>query len=417
MKLKLKSVNNSEIRFLPLDSCPLKSEIQDKEQIQGKDQEQAQILEKNQIVDEMLKSGLRGEPDPAAVEKLKKDLSPLPLEVLQNIKKFGIKIFITKGGGEKSLESLLDSGIFKEVSPRAFSRLTFATQDVKFRKRLQEINKKYQPEIEKSLENVLKLKSEPAVTSLGYLNAQENLQQIYQKMNQDLDNLSTEFLKEKVLIRRTDFLTFALGDKASGETIARYHGAVNRNEIKEYLSSVSDINPEISRKERAGNRSEEYLFFPDFCYATQPWTGKRLTISGSDYHAVKEWDDKDSQSVIEGMYIPSYKTVFLREDQLGASFGGNNVTLHEIGHAYEDSVKNLDPDYYRQFEKEEQEAKQRADWNEQMITLYAGENEHEFLAESFAACFSPRNRLILEQMDESWLDSIQKFIFHSKEMC
>jgi hypothetical protein len=404
MKLKIKNE-----KFSLSMSFPIK--IRNEET-----QEKLELQEKNLIADEMLQGSLWNNIPLYAVEKLKTDLSPLPLHILQTMKKFGIKIFITKGNGETAQRSRLNSGVFKEVLPQKFSTLTFVTKDPNFRRKLQEIDALYQPELEKKVENVLKLKPDPSATNLPYINAQENLQQLYEKMNHELDDLSTEFLQEKILIRRADFLSFALGNKAFGETIAMYHGASNQKEIKEYLKSVSDLNPDIAKNDRSRDMSKEYLFFPDFCYAAQPGTDKRLVISGSDYHAVKEWESQGSESVIEGMYIPSYKTVFLREEQLGTSFGGNNVTLHEIGHAYEDAVKNLDPEYYRRFDEMRLKAKHSADWNEQVITLYAGENANEFLAESFAACFSERNRSILKGMDESWFNSVQKFILHARDI-
>src|SRR2546428_580745 len=79
-------------------------------------------------------------------------------------------------------------------------------------------------------------------------------------------------------------------------------------------------------------------------------TGKTTHQVRGDRDDAKAWDDstkwRNGGGLIEGMYNGRHKAIILLESQLGKYAGGNNLSVHEAGHAYEDAIQVLNPKLY-----------------------------------------------------------------------
>lgn len=167
--------------------------------------------------------------------------------------------------------------------------------------------------------------------------------------------------------------------------LAADHGACSPEEVSEWSALARQLNPQLARPEGE-------LLLPDLAY----WHGRRLPAEGRRFllepHIVL--DDASKAGKLAAMVthgplpgLPADERRILFWDRTFR--GGDGLTdwyvLHELGHATEYSLAFAHPDAWHAVCDELEQAWDQACAEGRLITSYAGEEPHEYFAESFAA--------------------------------
>lgn len=383
--------------------------------------------EKRKIIESLIAPTRNGSASPEAIRKLEKEVAAVPLSVFQAIRKFGVKIVVTHGGKSREIhgkhgitiarepgESLLDTGTLPEANPGEYASPKMLAMAVHLRDCITDTEWHY----DKKLLSTRNKMAKAAPESGEYREAKSLYTRLKFFKESRINLIAGKETGHKLAVssweERYDASCDTLGDLAAAR------GASTADERNEYAGIVAKLNPKIFRDggenpetislAKAGKRS---IVIPDFSYVKEPATGKTLRLDADTRESVNKWEKPDRAhygSVAKGMYVSNFKTLYLREGEIGALQDGNSESIHEIGHAYADALRALEPAAYKAFRAAAAREFRWASRHNKFVTDYSSEMEEEFIAEYFAAYFSPQNAPLLHSIHESWYGVMKTFI-------
>lgn len=248
-----------------------------------------------------------------------------------------------------------------------------------------------------------------------------------------IDGVAEKLTEERLFAAAADAPAFEYGARPRGVDaqiaalleppktlgdVAALRGASTPGETLEFCSAVKRLNPELlAGRPDAGlsgvpmsELGKSVLAYPDVYYYRDR-RGWRARLGARDYYDVRTWDEtQKSRLKGEGLFSRGRRAVFLKESQAGETAHGNNMSVHEAGHAFEEALRLKFPDLHSELLEASRQAYARAEQAQDSVTPYASFNEQEFRAESFAALFSSENRGRLGTLDSAWRDRLEKII-------
>ena len=204
------------------------------------------------------------------------------------------------------------------------------------------------------------------------------------------------------------------------EAIARSRGAANPDEVTAFTQLVSTVSGPDRLRKAFGAAADPvmaalfatlpvesrplqgHLLVPELRYFEHQ--GKRVLLDT----AVADWAQSCQKGEWAGYYRSDNNTAFLREEYLGQTNEGTSVLVHELGHAFGDTLCDRYPDLYASFKEARDTAfvELKSTPGKAFPTQYASTNASEFIAESFAVCFSP-NRSRYRADSPQWQAALQ----------
>lgn len=207
----------------------------------------------------------------------------------------------------------------------------------------------------------------------------------------------------------------ALINPTTVNELARLHGAKTPDEVARFTGLVRELNgarlteaqaryAEESQEplardvdDRRFYAAEDRILIPAYHHE------QGRVLSSHDVHSKDAWDHGGVLG--QYWYQPGRNTVVVREEALG-----QYVLLHELGHAYEDAVQDLDGAAYRRFKSQRDAAYERlSEAPYDAFSEYALRSPPEMVAESFAVTFAD-DPAALREGDPDWARAFDGFI-------
>ena len=204
------------------------------------------------------------------------------------------------------------------------------------------------------------------------------------------------------------------------EAIARSRGATSAEELTAFAQMVSTVSGPDRLRQAFGAAADPVLaaLFATLPVESRPLQGHLLVPElryfehlGKRYlldSAVADWAQSCQKGDWAGYYRSDNNTAFLREEYLGQTNEGTSVPVHELGHAFGDTLCDRFPDLYAPFKEARDSAfvELKSTPGKAFPTHYASTNASEFIAESFAVHFSP-NRAHYPADSPGWQAALQ----------
>lgn len=343
----------------------------------------AKILDNESVdggksIDKMMKPLPGKDIDPALVEKLKADYKNVPPEVLELVQKNGTSIVILK-----STDSLTEIESVKKYSAEEAGQIK------------SELKSKLADEAQKNGFN------------LNFGNLEIN----------DIDSLRTQAVNQLEVIYN---VPENLKEEFRKDMLDQHKDQIN---IRQYLDDVREKREATNDPAKIAKYDKiialEEILLKSY-KAPVEYNGKYISME--DYERSKLWD---SGKIASSYNIPS-KTIYLKEEILGNRIDGDvgKVSIHELGHAVEESLRALSPefanDYLSQMEKNYNSAKQydkdpsklgTASDSHEFISSYSSADFHEYLAETLSAFFDPQYKNTLKTYDRDQYNTLANLFY------
>lgn len=394
--------------------------------------------EKDKAIEQMISRDTKiGPPSDEAVSNLKENLGKVDLEILSMIQQSGTKIVIVKAG-----DSILDTGLIKTVDAEKLLAeadelgkvgLKAIDEDQGTKSYLSLIN--LSKRISKITDNKVKIYI-PQIRVTG-LSTPPELADAMEELIRKQTIISLEgMVGAKTLEEAKKFMLEAGGIPAEDERFI----LITPEEMKEYISIVRKLNgdrikraqidyyashPDAIKEENPDrmliDTQKNPILIPNLAYYHPPATADQIcekplspgTKVDVDvfFGMIMAWHSGGSTipagGAIKGMYFEDTNGVALMED----STKNEKVAIHELGHAFEEILKNRDPVYYSKFDNKRDKIFQNLTLNK-LISSIASENEKEFFAEGLAYFYL--NPKLLKEKDEEWYNAIRDLIEHCR---
>lgn len=400
----------------------------------------AERKEKDSLVDAMLgRAASNSTLSPKTVQKIRNELSSLPVDVLRAVDRNETRIVVLREG-----QSLADAGVVAPLDMKA------AYGDVQGLKivvdgALREVEEKYDAKI-------AGLDAEIARASAAY--KRSGAEKDYQVMS-DLQakQLAANLAKNEAFnieiyertggrVERHMVLSDDPGNAFFGgplsltevslDEMADLHGARTPAEKKEFIELVRALNGERLTAAQQSFKAEYEKFYPDvprwetlsetarpfmarderiavpayyYSRADGGSTASPILLSSHDRQAVGYW----KSGLVSGQYFyqGDVNTVVVPESRLGKGIDGHSVIRHEMGHAYEDALMQLDPAAGRDACSAINAAFERlgGEDGKGFPSEYASSNPSELFAESLATRYGERPDA-LKKLDPQWAKTV-----------
>lgn len=418
---------------------------------------------RNEVVDRMLERGMGGRPVPeASSEALQDALSVVPLDVLRTVDRNNTRVVVMRDG-----ETPLDVGVVQPLDVgRAFAETdglkavadrAFTAADEKYGSQIADLEARVAAARDKASEwgqpngalDPTQIGGDPVARDPEVMKLDAELVRLRSARNREAF---------EAILKQSDgrLAGFSVPGAGSGptspmmlsmmnngpqsiESIAALHGAHTPEEVREFAEQFKALNgerltavqeafmqglpanapPEL--KEQWSNLPvEQRLFFPgqsDIAVPQIYWhrrdpenaAEKPTVMDGHDYRSILDWQRGSTRG--QYWYQGDRNTIVLRESGLGKNADGHSIPIHELGHAYEDAMSQLDPQGFSAWDKERDAAFERLSRSGTgaFPTLYATTNADEMAAESFASRFSD-DPGELHRLDPGWAGAFERFL-------
>lgn len=325
------------------------------------------------------------------INKLKDDLKDVPVEALELLNKNGTKIKIL----DKNT-SLSETGILDTMN----SADAVAKQDniIEGLQKIKEANgfEKLDPSV---------LKNNRPNLIMTYLPTGKKPEEI-----KGIDIFKEQFINELADVYYKD-------KTAKPEDIQKFKDVMREThnddtEVKGFIDAW--------KKKKTGNannpaevaRIDKILALEDMLSQAKqaPVKHQGEYYKAEDYAVIEQWD----RGYIESLYSKGDKTMYLKEEVLGKVMSDKDpgkVSVHELGHALEDAVKNLSPKFGKKVVdkvKQNYDAAAASDKDpynintsgkNEFISAYSSTSADEYFAETLSAYFYPEKAAVLKQND------------------
>jgi hypothetical protein len=401
----------------------------------------AERREKNALVDEMVgRSSINRSLSPKTMQKLRDDLSVLPVDVLRAINANQTRIVVLREG-----QSLIDAGVIAPIDMRPEYGDVRALRNV-VDESLREVEGKYDAKIaqldrdiarasaaykksgsDKDYLAMSELQSRRLATELAkneafYINVYEKTGgRVEKHMVLSGDPSDTFFGRPLSLI------------EVSLDEIADLHGARTPEEKKEFISLIRALNGGRLTAAQDRFKAEYEKFYPDvppyetlsetarpflarderivvpsyYYYRSDAGSAKPAALfSTHDFLANNYW----KSGLVSGQYFyqGDINTIVVPEKGIGTRKDGRSSVVHEAGHAYQDALMQLDPASGDNACRSVNAAFERmgAEDGKGFPSGYASTNPSELFAESFAVRFGEKPDA-LRKLNPKWAQSFE----------
>lgn len=327
------------------------------------------------------------------IEKLKEDFKDIPAETLDLLKQNGTKIKIIMPG-----TSLADVGILETMDKTS----AVAEQD----KIINALNEVKSANGFKNIDpSVLKTNLELPIST--YKPTEKPITQEIK----GVDRFKTQFLDELANV-------YSEGKNLTPEQIKEFKDNMSETHnddalTKGWTDTLKKKKDEIASTDPAqAARLNKMLALEDMMALAKkaPVQDKGKYYKPEDYAVINSWDN----GTVESMYGRNENVMYLKADIIGKEVGsgdGGKISVHELGHAVADVVRDKTPNFNSAFggylkqnynaaaKADEDPSQINASGKNEFISAYSSYSQDEYLAETFAAYFYPPKASILKEND------------------
>lgn len=411
--------------------------------------------DKHPIIEQMITGlGVIKRPTSKVSHKICKELSILPVFVIEAIKNYGTKILILK----KDILPI-DSNLFRIRNPEieySYRKI------VQYKQQMQHIleiaDEEFLPVILEQYPVIYKFYKKSNVSIFGLLakllSTCEKLEEIMQlhiliseikgcinfNIIEATSNEIELFIPSIELDNVSDVqnLFYYLTRKYSLNEMSSTHGLRSLKDKNFFFDTTEKLNEdrldsalrESLRETPALKGKSKYqvpmdancfpIFVPSYYLFRNIDDNRSVFLDRDIRDNLKNWVSGNNNAFFDVLT----KVIFLKEPLITSndwkkyldiphkgSYFVSSPILHELGHAYEYSIAFLYPDVYQDFaSKREKAFNAFKDTPHKFISEYASINEMEFTAESFKAYFSRNDNGKLKKLGPLWYKILESFI-------